>query len=270
MDLVALDTDGFVILENSLNATECLAWCDRLLEAIDQAHHQGRLQANPGRTIRDRSSKDDATPSTQGSNVTYGSRNLLSLCPAVVQLLKSPAIFAACEAVLGPRFGVVRGLYFDKPPGLSWSLPWHQDLTIAVAEHVALSEHQREHLKDAFSKPTTKAGVCHVEAPQSLLEKMLTVRIHLDAMDSGNGPVVVRKGSHRAGKSLHQESPQTSEITEIHCGQGAAMLMRPLLSHSSIASKPDSLAHRRTIHLELSATEVLPYGFRWKDYVMVV
>ena len=117
--------------------------------------------------------------------------------------------------------------------------------------------------------PTLKAGICHVEAPATLLEKMLTVRIHLDAMGPHNGPIVVRKGSHLEGKLLHSQVPAANEITQVHCQAGSVMLMRPLVSHSSIASLPGLSLHRRTIHLELSAIETLPYGFRWHTYLPV-
>ena len=42
------------------------------------------------------------------------------------------ALASALQTALGPGLGLVRVLYFDKPPGQSWALPWHKDLTIAV------------------------------------------------------------------------------------------------------------------------------------------
>ncbi len=248
MTLTQLQSDGFFVLEECLSPDDCQAWCERVSSSLDNSDAQGRLQTN----IADQC-------------VTYGSRNLLAICPGVVELLSQPAIAASCREILGDDYGVVRGLYFDKPPGLSWSLPWHQDLTIAVAEH--RTGDSADLSMDGFSKPTLKAGICHVEAPTTLLEKMLTVRLHLDAMGPHNGPIVVRKGSHLAGKLLHSQVPAANEITEVHCPAGSAMLMRPLLSHSSIASLPGLSLHRRTIHLELSAIENLPYGFRWHTFL---
>jgi len=67
--------------------------------------------------------------------------------------------------VLGPQGGLTRGLYFDKPPGNSWALPWHRDLTIAVKQHGPLG---------CFTNPTKKAGVPHVQAPAELLARMVT------------------------------------------------------------------------------------------------
>ena len=52
-----------------------------------------------------------------------------------------------------------------------------------------------------FKKPTIKAGVPHVEAPESVLECMLTARIHLDETTDENGPLLVIPGSHQSGKA---------------------------------------------------------------------
>ena len=247
-----LHSDGFFILQNCLSPSSCQEWADRVSVAIEQSGSNGRLQAK-----------------VADQPVTYGSRNLLSIFPDVVQLLALPVIAEACASILGTSYGAVRGLYFDKPPGLSWSLPWHQDLTIAVKEHQPTKQESAQESIDGFSKPTVKAGVCHVEAPTWLLEKMLTVRIHIDAMCDHNGPVLVQRGSHRAGKLTHHQEPCLSEITEIHCSGGSVMLMRPLLSHSSIASKPDSNMHRRIVHMELSSVEILPCGYSWQSFVPV-
>src|SRR6266404_493411 len=105
----------------------------------------------------------------------------------------APARVEAMAAVLGPDFGLVRVLFFDKPPGGSWSLPAHKDLTIAVRDNRLPSRH--------FRNPTRKAGVPHVEAPRELLDKMLTARIHLDDVTAENGPLKVIPGSHRLGKT---------------------------------------------------------------------
>src|SRR5262249_731751 len=107
----------------------------------------------------------------------YGARNLLRLWPEVVLLLRAPTLAGALLRVLGPGGGVTRGLYFDKPPGYSWTLPWHRDLTVAVKEHGPLGR---------FRKPTQKAGVPHVEAPVELLAQMVAIRIHLDRVTDRN------------------------------------------------------------------------------------
>ena len=106
------------------------------------------------------------------NGVIYRARNLLALYPQARRLWGRQAVIDLLTAVLGEGFGLVRGLYFDKPPHGNWSLPWHQDLTIAVKDHSLPSEH--------FRNRTLKAGVPHVEAPDEVLRQMLTLPIHVD------------------------------------------------------------------------------------------
>src|SRR6185295_12898558 len=61
-----------------------------------------------------------------------GRRNLLDM-PEVQSLARDPGVRAVAEAVLGQGCVAVRGIYFDKGPQANWKVPWHQDLTVAVA-----------------------------------------------------------------------------------------------------------------------------------------
>ncbi len=167
-----------------------------------------------------------------------------------------PPLLGTLEAALGEEFGLTRGLYFDKPPERTWALPWHQDLTIAVADHKMPS---RE-----FTKPTRKAGIPHVEAPVWLLERMLTARIHLDRVTDENGPLKVLAGSHRNGKTF---SCQASAMQTIYAEPGDVLLMRPLLAHSSRKSNPGTQEHRRILHLEFAGCRALPDGYQWQSWI---
>jgi ectoine hydroxylase-related dioxygenase (phytanoyl-CoA dioxygenase family) len=159
-------------------------------------------------------------------------------------------------AVLGADYGLTRALYFDKPPDRSWALPWHKDLTIAVQDNRLPSKH--------FSHPTTKAGVAHVEAPLWLLERMLTLRIHLDDVTEENGPLKVIDGSQRNGKAaaVSQQAPRS-----ILLGAGDVLAMRPLVSHSSGHSTAGTKLHRRVLHLEFAGVRELPDGYAWQVFV---
>ncbi|MCH5372813.1 MAG: phytanoyl-CoA dioxygenase family protein, partial [Planctomycetes bacterium] len=134
--------------------------------------------------------------------------------------------------------------------------PWHKDRTVAVKENDLPC--------GCFCKPTQKAGIPHVEAPVWLLENMLTLRVHLDAMTEENGPLSVIPGSHRVDcESDH------APIT-LRAGVGDVLAMRPLLSHSSSNSRPGTSMHRRIIHLELAAGAELPDGYEWYSFVPLV
>ena len=96
----------------------------------------------------------------------YGARNLMQLWPAVARVWQQTPLPEMLQEALGAEFGLVRVLYFDKPPEQSWALPWHKDMTIAVRHNRLPSEH--------FVKPTNKGGCSACGAPQWLLENMLT------------------------------------------------------------------------------------------------
>jgi hypothetical protein len=191
----------------------------------------------------------------------YGARNLLQLWPAVADIWRQSMLHHLLADTLGPDFGLVRVLYFDKPPQQSWALPWHKDMTIAVRNNRLPSEH--------FAKPTVKVGVPHVEAPQWLLEMMLTLRLHLDDMTDANGPLKVLPGSHRSGKRppapLPEGEGRMMPVTIL--GQrGDVLAMRPLLSHCSNKSQAEG-THRRVLHYEFAGIEQLPDGYAWHDFV---
>ena len=186
----------------------------------------------------------------------FGARNLLRDWPPARDVWRCAPLSDVLAEVLGPAFGLVRVLYFDKPPDRSWSLPWHKDLTVAVRDNELPSAE--------FTHPTRKAGVPHVEAPTRLLESMLTARIHLDDVTDENGPLKVVPGSHATGKkmTLGETTPCT-----IFANAGDVLLMRPLLAHCSGNSLPETQRHRRILHLEFAAEERLPDGFAWHDFV---
>jgi hypothetical protein len=180
-------------------------------------------------------------------------RNILETYPPARDVWRKPALVDLLANVLGPRFGLMRGLFFDKPPAKSWSLPWHQDRAIAVKNNKLPST--------VFGKPTTKAGVPHVEAPLSLSKHILLVRIHLDAMVEENGPLQALPGSHEAG------GDEGVQPVTLFAAAGDVLLMRPLLYHRSGESRPGTTRHRRILHLEFCGEPDLPDGYAWHTFL---
>ncbi len=186
----------------------------------------------------------------------YGGRDLLWRVPAVLSLARSPEILSHVQSLLGPMAFPVRGLFFDKTLKTNWALPWHQDLTVAVAARRDVP---------GFGPWTRKAGISHAHAPASILERMVTVRLHLDDSGPGDGPLRVLPGSHLEGKLSAAALTAWSRLApaagvDCNVGAGTAVIMRPLLVHAS--SPRSSPGHRRVIHLEYAA-ESLPGGLEW-------
>lgn len=228
---------GFAILSHVFSASEV----DELVVGLDAVMNRADEAEGP---IRDK------------AGTVYAGRNLLRLFDPAKTIWRRSPLLELLRDVLGPEFGLVRVLFFDKPPERTWALPWHKDLTIAVKPHIGESS--------VFSKPTLKAGVPHVEASREVLEAMLTLRLHLDDMTDANGPLQVVPGSHRLGKS-----PVASyeSATTILGARGDVMAMRPMLAHRSISSHEGTTLHRRILHLEFSGLPHLPDGFEWHDFV---
>ena len=197
-------------------------------------------------------------PVIQRGGEIVGARNLVQLWPGVADVWRRPPLLVLLSEILGLHGGLVRALYFDKPPAQTWSLPWHKDLTIAV----------RDNRRDSreFRNPTVKAGVPHVEASQAILESMLTARIHLDDVTEDNGPMTVIPGSHHTGKSMELDEASAQQIL---CRRGDALLIRPLVAHNSLCSRPANQRRRRILHLEFAARRELPDGYEWHDFVSI-
>jgi ectoine hydroxylase-related dioxygenase (phytanoyl-CoA dioxygenase family) len=225
-----LNANGFAIVEGFLSEDETL----RLLAAIER--------------LADIGSK------LQRRGEVFAVRNLLDVVPEITKLATSDKLRVLLEPIFGNQFIPVRGILFDKVPEANWKVPWHQDVTIAVQEKVEV---------EGFGPWTTKAGVIHVQPPASILEHILSVRLHLDPCPASNGALRVIPASHLHGRIPEEGVPAIrAEIPEHVCevGLGGALLMRPLLLHASSPSQ--NADHRRVIHLDFASVQ-LPAGMRW-------
>jgi hypothetical protein len=231
-----IERDGFALLPGVFPPDKVDSVIQELTKALEDPAREG--------TIR-----------TQGGGV-YAARNVLTLWPGAAAVWRQQPLPEILAAILGPAFGLVRALFFDKPPDQTWALPWHKDLTIAVRNNRLPSSQ--------FRTPTCKAGVPHVEASQEVLRSMLTVRIHLDEITEENGPLQVIPGSHRTGKELIL-GPTPPRL--VVSNRGDVLLMRPLLAHCSGRSRAATRRHRRILHLEFAALPLLPDHYEWNHYI---
>lgn len=229
-----LDREGFALLDATIDSARIHQWALSLSQALAR----------------------QAADSLVSRGKVYGARNLEQTWPEAENVIQHPLIASAVQDVLGIQAGLVRILYFDKPPGRSWSLPWHQDRTIAVREHPPECD-------SGFRCPTVKYGVPHVEAPASLLERMLTLRIHLDAVTQVNGPLLVMPGSHR---NTPPSATADQSVVPVLGPRGSVLAMRPLLSHSSRDVQPGTTLARRILHLEFAGDPTLPGRYQWHTF----
>lgn len=223
----SVERDGFAIVSGVLTALQV----DELRQAIDS------VQSAPLALKR-------------GDSV-YGMRDLLRNIPEIRALADSTPVRALVEPVLGPNAFAVRGLLFDKTPGANWNVPWHRDLTIAVRERRDVA---------GYGPWNVKAGILHVRPPLQVLERMLTLRVHLDDSGENNGPLAVVPGSHRGSGSIDAEKRASVVARICPVPRGGVLLMRPLILHASSSAREPG--HRRVVHLEFAA-DPLPGGLEW-------
>jgi ectoine hydroxylase-related dioxygenase (phytanoyl-CoA dioxygenase family) len=184
-----------------------------------------------------------------------GRRGILELAP-IAKLARSDRLLLIVQPHLSAQPRPVRGIYFDKTADTNWLVSWHQDLTIAVRDKIDVA---------GFGPWSMKDGVPHVQPPVSLLEQMITFRLHLDDCNESNGALHVIPSSHRSGRLSPAEIRRfrNEQPASVCCvAAGDALLMRPLLLHSSGRSRTGG--HRRVVHIEYACFD-LPKGLHWHE-----
>lgn len=232
MQIAEIKENGFGVIENVLDA-ETVSFLANELSKIN-----------------------DPNAVSKRNEAIYGIRNLLNLSKEIRKFSESEIVRNISQKFLGKNAKVVRAIHFNKTHEANWKVPWHQDLTIAVKE-------KRE--TQGFSAWTMKANIQHVQPPIEILEKMVTLRFHLDDADETNGALKILPKTHRKGRLTATEIKSLREANETHlCSvkKGDCLIMRPLILHSSSAGK--SPKNRRVIHFEFAAEE-LPNGLKWYE-----
>lgn len=186
----------------------------------------------------------------------FAIRQFLKEIPSTLDIILNDKLKIVLEQLFGEKYFVVKSIYFDKPQTSNWYVSYHQDLTISVDKKVPLP---------GFDFWTIKQNQFAVQPPLTILENVITVRIHLDDTDKNNGALKVVPKSHRKG--IYR--PETIDWTieeEINCNvlKGGIMLMKPLLLHSS--GRTTNNKRRRVIHIEFSNME-LPTEISWSERI---
>ncbi len=145
-------------------------------------------------------------------------------------------------------------MLFDKSAANNWALPWHQDRTIVVRE-------RRE--AAGFGPWSRKGGLQHVEPPFEVLDRMVTLRVHLDPAGADNAPLLVARGSHRFGRIAEaQVAAVAAGCEELACLADSGdvwLYATPVLHASEAAAAPK---RRRVLQLDYAAAP-LDGGLEW-------
>ena len=176
----------------------------------------------------------------------FAIRQLLIHVPTLERYLFNDQFLQLLESIAGKDYFLSKAIYFNKPKDSNWFVPYHQDLSISV---------DRKTQTKNYTNWTFKRGQFGVQPPLSILEKTITVRIHLDDTDEYNGALKVIPQSHLQGICRVQTKNLTKESERIcRVEKGGIMLMKPLTFHASNRTLNDR--QRRVIHLEFCNQEL--------------
>ncbi len=157
-------------------------------------------------------------------------------------------------ALLGETAHPVRAIVFDKTAQVNWSVPWHQDRTVAVRARRDVP---------GFGPWSTKSGLIHVEPPFDILSGMITIRAHLDDCGDDNAPLLIVPGSHQLGAisaRLAGDIARHFGDVACHAKVGDVWVYATPIVHSSERAR--SPTRRRVVHIDF-AKGPLPGGLAW-------
>lgn len=164
-----------------------------------------------------------------------------------------PIAAVAC-AHAGQGVLPVRAVLFNKTAASNWALGFHQDRTIAVAEKIDVT---------GFGPWTVKAGTVHVEPPFSVIERMITLRIHLDPVPADNAPLLIAPGSHLLGRIAEASIAAVVErcgTMKCEADRGDVWAYATPILHASASATQRT--NRRVLQVDY-APDSLPGGLEW-------
>lgn len=192
---------------------------------------------------------------SQGIQDKFGVRQVVFDHPELKQVLFNRNLVELISQLVKGPVRCIKSIYFDKPPAANWIVNWHQDLTINLT---GPGGHH------GFRNWRTNVERTVVQPPCSMLENILTVRIHLDDCTAENGALRVIDRSHAKGVIDIKDWSENKVGEEVICPvkRGGVLLMRPLVLHAS--RRTENEMRRRVLHLEFSS-DALPDGLSWKE-----
>jgi ectoine hydroxylase-related dioxygenase (phytanoyl-CoA dioxygenase family) len=194
-----------------------------------------------------------ALSTSVGHRGRAGARHLMAHT-AVAALAADPRLLRIARGALGPGAVPYRATLFEKSGRANWLVVWHQDTALPLEAYVDAPE---------WGPWSRKGGHLYAHAPAWALERIVALRVHLDASTSENGPLRVIPGSHAKGLLEDDEVfARARRGDDVAClvDRGGVLAMRPLLIHASSKARGDE--PRRVLHLEYADSLELRPGIR--------
>ncbi|HZS44683.1 MAG TPA: phytanoyl-CoA dioxygenase family protein [Blastocatellia bacterium] len=170
-----------------------------------------------------------------------GARHLMSHAD-IRDLASDSRLLNLAEKSLGRKVVPYRATLFEKSGKANWLVVWHQDTALPLQSKIESEE---------WGPWSTKTGALYAHAPSWALDRVVALRVHLDASTEDNGPLRIIPETHKLGVLTDGEIFSLArQLQSAQCivKRGGVMAMRPLLIHSSSKAKVDS--YRRVLHIE--------------------
>lgn len=189
----------------------------------------------------------------------FGLRAFLVEHPDIAEKVLNENLIKLVKTIAPNCKQLIKSIYFDKPPTANWIVNWHQDLTLNLRNKKEV---------EGFKNWRVKGGRTVVQASLAILERIFTIRIHLDDCTKENGALRVIEQSHKKGIIDIQQWARDKKGKESICEvkKGGVVLMKPLTLHAS--RRTENKAHRRVIHLEF-IDRALPNGLQWQEGIII-
>lgn len=149
----------------------------------------------------------------------------------------------------------VRVVLFDKTLDANWIVAWHQDRTIPVVARIDV---------EGFAPWTAKDGIPHVAPPFDVLARMVTLRVHLDAVDHRNAPLRIAVESHILGRVPADQAERVAVSREqrvCYAEPGDIWAYRTPILHTS--ERATTRTRRRVLQVDYADFD-LPGGLEWR------
>ena len=175
-----------------------------------------------------------------------GVRHALHLS-AVSETAWHAQMITPAREVLGPDAFPFRATLFDKSPAANWLVAWHQDIALPLRERIELP---------GWGPWSVKEGISYAQAPATVMNQVLALRLSFDDSTGENGPLRVLPRTHTSGVlNADRIHVFATQIPPVDCvvSKGGVVAMRPLLIHAS--SKSQTEMHRRVLHIEYAASD---------------
>lgn len=204
--------------------------------------------------LRNAVSNEDLALFDRAADASAKAGQRLDMSKALREALSEDSSLVSAVRRLAPHTHPVRIVAFNKSESANWGVPWHQDRVIGVAERADVA---------GYVNWTNKSGIWHCEPPESILDEMLFVRVHLDDTDQTNGAMEIAVGSHAEGVvefARANTAASSYPIETCSAKRGDVLILKMLTLHASKPAKVKS--GRRVLRIDFSPSH-LPSPLAW-------